>query len=45
VGELADASRNSMTQVPGSPADYAKLVADETEKWGKVVKLSGATVE
>ncbi len=26
----------------GSPADYAKLVADETEKWGKVVKLSGA---
>jgi tripartite-type tricarboxylate transporter receptor subunit TctC len=26
----------------GSPADYAKLVADETDKWGKVVKLSGA---
>jgi tripartite-type tricarboxylate transporter receptor subunit TctC len=26
----------------GSPADYAKLVADETEKWGKVVNLSGA---
>jgi hypothetical protein len=31
------------TPFPGSPADYAKLVADETEKWGKVVKLSGAT--
>jgi tripartite-type tricarboxylate transporter receptor subunit TctC len=31
------------TPLPGSPADYAKLVADETEKWGKVVKLSGAT--
>ena len=31
--------------LPGSPTDYAKLVADETEKWGKVVKLSGATVE
>jgi tripartite-type tricarboxylate transporter receptor subunit TctC len=30
------------TPLPGSPADYAKLVADETEKWGKVVKLSGA---
>jgi tripartite-type tricarboxylate transporter receptor subunit TctC len=31
------------TPLPGSPADYAKLLADETEKWGKVVKLSGAT--
>jgi tripartite-type tricarboxylate transporter receptor subunit TctC len=30
------------TPLPGSPADYAKLVVDETEKWGKVVKLSGA---
>jgi tripartite-type tricarboxylate transporter receptor subunit TctC len=26
----------------GSPADFGKLVADETEKWAKVVKLSGA---
>ena len=24
--------------LPGSPADFGKLVADETEKWGKVVK-------
>jgi tripartite-type tricarboxylate transporter receptor subunit TctC len=30
------------TALPGSPADYARLVVDETEKWGKVVKLSGA---
>ena len=28
--------------LPGSPADYAKLIAAETEKWGKIVKLSGA---
>jgi tripartite-type tricarboxylate transporter receptor subunit TctC len=28
--------------IPGSPADYAKLVAAETEKWGKIVQLSGA---
>ncbi len=28
--------------LPGSPADFGKLVADETEKWGKVVKFSGA---
>jgi tripartite-type tricarboxylate transporter receptor subunit TctC len=29
----------------GSPADFGKLVADETEKWGKVVKTSGAKAE
>src|SRR5262249_7330214 len=30
------------TILPGSPADFGKLIADETEKWGKVVKFSGA---
>ena len=25
----------------GSPADFGKLIADETEKWGKVVKFVG----
>jgi len=30
------------TVLPGSPADYAKLLANETEKWAKVVKFSGA---
>jgi tripartite-type tricarboxylate transporter receptor subunit TctC len=30
------------TPLPGSPAEYAKLVVDETEKWGRVVKLAGA---
>jgi hypothetical protein len=29
----------------GSPADYAKVVADGAEKWGKVAKLSGARVD
>ena len=28
------------TALPGSPADYAKLVVDETEKWGKVVRAA-----
>jgi tripartite-type tricarboxylate transporter receptor subunit TctC len=28
--------------LPASPAEFGKFVADETEKWGKVVKLSGA---
>jgi tripartite-type tricarboxylate transporter receptor subunit TctC len=31
--------------LPGSPADFGKLVADETEKWGKVVKFAGAKVD
>jgi tripartite-type tricarboxylate transporter receptor subunit TctC len=31
--------------LPGSPADFGKLLADETEKWGKVVKFAGAKVD
>jgi hypothetical protein len=27
--------------LPGTPVDFGKLVADETEKWGKVVKFAG----
>ena len=30
------------TALTGSPADFGKLIADETEKWGKVVKFTGA---
>jgi tripartite-type tricarboxylate transporter receptor subunit TctC len=33
------------TLITGSPADFGKLVADETEKWGKVVKFSGAKAD
>ena len=28
------------TVLPGSPADFGKLIADETEKWAKVVKFA-----
>jgi tripartite-type tricarboxylate transporter receptor subunit TctC len=29
----------------GSPGEFSKMIASETEKWGKVVSFSGATVE
>jgi tripartite-type tricarboxylate transporter receptor subunit TctC len=31
--------------LPGSPSDFGKLVAEETEKWGKVVKFAGIKPE
>ena len=32
------------TVFPVSPAEFGKLFADDTEKWGKVVKFAGAKV-
>jgi tripartite-type tricarboxylate transporter receptor subunit TctC len=32
------------TVLTGSPAEFAKLIADETEKWGKVIKFAGIKV-
>jgi len=29
----------------GSPADFGKLISDETEKWGKVIKFAGIKAE
>jgi tripartite-type tricarboxylate transporter receptor subunit TctC len=31
--------------MPGSPDDFGKLITEETEKWAKVVKLSGVKVD
>jgi tripartite-type tricarboxylate transporter receptor subunit TctC len=33
------------TALAGSPADFGKLIAEETEKWAKVVKIAGIKVE
>ena len=29
------------TPFGGSPADFGRLIADETEKWGKVIRFAG----
>ena len=31
--------------IPGSPADFGKVVAEETDKWAKVIKSGGVTLE
>ncbi len=33
------------TALPGSPADFGKLMADETEKWGKVIRAANIKPE
>jgi tripartite-type tricarboxylate transporter receptor subunit TctC len=33
------------TPLVGSPADFAKLIADETEKWGKVIRAANIRAE
>ena len=33
------------TLLPGSPADFGKLIANETEKWGKVIRAANIKVQ
>jgi len=33
------------TPLSGSPADFEKLIADETDKWARVIKFAGIKVE
>jgi hypothetical protein len=39
IAELGD------TPLPLSTSEFAKLIADETEKWAKVVKFAGIKAE
>jgi tripartite-type tricarboxylate transporter receptor subunit TctC len=41
-GRLADLGG---TTLPGSPADFGKLIAEETEKWGQVVRAANIKPE
>jgi tripartite-type tricarboxylate transporter receptor subunit TctC len=40
--QLADLGN---TVLPGSPADFAKLISDETEKWAKVIRAANIKPE
>ena len=40
--KLADLGGKPM---PGTPEDFGKVIADETAKWAKVVKFSGASID
>ena len=48
---LADPKTNTRladlggTALPGSPADFGKMIAEETEKWAKVIKFAGIKPE
>ena len=33
------------TPIAGSPADFGKLIAEETEKWGKVIRAANIKAE
>ena len=33
------------TALPGSPADFGKLIVEETEKWGKVIRAANIKAE
>jgi tripartite-type tricarboxylate transporter receptor subunit TctC len=39
---LADAGGSALS---GSPADFGRLIADETEKWGKVIRAANIKAE
>lgn len=36
---------HGVNTIPGTPADFAKLIADETERWGQVIRTVGIKAE
>jgi hypothetical protein len=34
-----------VTVLPSSPADFGTFIAEETEKWAKVIKFAGIKAE
>ena len=44
-GLVAQFASLGATPMPGTPADLGRLIAEETEKWGRVVRAAGIKVE
>ena len=42
---MASLQRLDGTPLVGSPAEFGKLIADETEKWGKVIRAANIKAE
>jgi hypothetical protein len=42
---VKNVNTRGMQMHPGSPADFARFVRAEVEKWAKMVKLTGVKVE
>ncbi len=45
AGLAAQFANLGATPMPGTPADLGRLIADETEKWGRVVRAAGVRVD
>jgi tripartite-type tricarboxylate transporter receptor subunit TctC len=35
----------AISAMPMTPAEFGKFIADETEKWGKVIRAAGIKVQ
>jgi hypothetical protein len=45
LGMMARFAELGGIPLPGSPADFAKLIAEETAKWGKVIRAANIKPE
>jgi tripartite-type tricarboxylate transporter receptor subunit TctC len=45
VGLEDPRAKARLAALAGSPADFAKFIADETEKWGKVIPAANIKAE
>ena len=45
VGLEDPQAKARLAALAGSPADFAKFIADETEKWGKVIRAANIKAE
>jgi tripartite-type tricarboxylate transporter receptor subunit TctC len=45
TGLAAQFANLGASPMPGTPADLGRLIAEETEKWGRVVRAAGVRVE